>query len=107
MSEILAKFSLRAAKFHGQVWMCLVAIWLIVVCCMIASINSQPFSGRQRKFWILTVCLLPIAGALAYLPFSCRWDEVWQLFFFRRHHKDVEDQKARPKSKELPGGEAL
>ena len=87
MSEIFSRFSLHAAKFHGQVWICLGAIWLVVLFCTIASIHAQPFSSRQRKFWILVVCLAPVAGALAYLPFSCRWDYLAQLFFIRLQGK--------------------
>lgn len=87
MNEIFGRFSLNAAKFHGQVWLCLGAIWLIVLFCTIASIQAQPLSARQRKFWILVVCLAPVVGTLAYLPFSCRWDYLAQLFFIRLQGK--------------------
>ena len=49
---------------------CLVAIWLVVVGTVVSSILSQPFSAKQRFFWIGMVVCVPIIGVLAYLPFS-------------------------------------
>lgn len=83
MSEILNRFSLNAAKFNVEVWLSLMLIWLLVLACTIASIRVQRFSVRQRRFWILAVCVAPIFGTLAYLPFSCRWEQLAQLFFIR------------------------
>ena len=106
MSEIFSRFSIHAAKFHGQVWLCLAGIWLIVLFCTIASINGQPFSPRQRKLWMLVVCLFPVAGALAYLPFSFRWDEFSQLFLLRSKPRDSTERKgnAKPRPNRLSGG---
>lgn len=106
MSEIFSRFSLHAAKFHGQVWLCLGAIWLIVLFCTIASINGQPFSTRQRKLWTLIVCLVPVAGALAYLPFSCRWEDFSQLFLFRSKRNEPTAGKgdSKPRPKRISGG---
>lgn len=90
MSEIFTRFSLQAAKFNGQVWLCLGLIWLIVLSCAITSIREQTFSIRQRRFWIFAVIFLPIFGLLAYLPFSFRREQLAQLFFIR-------SQRDRPK----------
>jgi hypothetical protein len=60
-----------------------------VVWACINSILSQPFSSRQRTFWIVVVIALPLVGALAYLPYSTRKDEFLIL-----------PKKSRPK----PGG---
>ena len=91
MSEILNRFSFHAAKFNGQVWTCLGLIWLLVLACTLTSIYAQPFSARQRKFWIVTVIFVPLLGVLAYLPSSFRREHLAQLFFMRsqrdRHHK--------------------
>lgn len=105
MSEILNRFSLHAAKFHGQVWVCLATIWLIVLFCTISSILAQPISARQKKFWILTVCLAPVLGTLAYLPFACRWDYLAHLFFFRMNGKqktNSESKTGRFDGKQVP-----
>ena len=83
MSDIFSRFSLHAAKFNGQVWLCLAVIWLIVLGSAITSIYAQPFSARQQKFWILAVVFLPLLGVLAYLPFSFRREQLAQLFFIR------------------------
>ena len=83
MSDIFSRFSLHAAKFSGQVWLCLAAIWLVVLGCAITSIYAQPFSSRQRKFWLSAVVCIPLLGVLAYLPFSFRREQLAQLFFIR------------------------
>jgi hypothetical protein len=70
MRETLNRFSLDAVKFNDQMLVCLVAIWLVVVGTAVSSIYSQPFSKKQRLFWILLIICLPIVGVLIYLPFS-------------------------------------
>jgi hypothetical protein len=70
MKESLNRFSLDAVKFNEQMFICLLAIWLVVVGTAISSIYSQPFSKKQRLFWILLVVCLPVLGLLIYLPFS-------------------------------------
>ncbi len=102
MSEIFSRFSFHAGKFHGQVWICLAGIWLVVLLCTLASINSQPFSARQRRFWILAVCLFPLVGLLAYLPFSCRWEQLAQLLFIRLQGSHGKTRGAN--AKQLSGG---
>ena len=94
MKQLFNRFEFSAAKFSGLVWLCLGIIWLLVLWCTIASIRSKPFSARQRKFWILTVCLAPVVGTLAYLPFSCRWDYLAQLFFIRVQRKPKKNSDA-------------
>jgi hypothetical protein len=89
MSEILNRFSLHAAKFGTQVWLCLAVIWLVVLGCTITSILAQSFSPRQQRFWMAVVIGIPLFGVLAYLPFSFRREQLAQLFFIR--------QKDRPK----------
>lgn len=70
MRESLNRFSLEAVKFNDQMFICLVAIWLVVIGTAISSIYSQPFSKKQRLFWIFVVICLPVVGVLVYLPFS-------------------------------------
>jgi hypothetical protein len=84
MSEIFSRFSLHAAKFSGQVWVCLAVIWLVVLGCSLASIRAQAFSVRQQRFWQLVVICVPVFGVLAYLPFSFRREQLLQLFFIRQ-----------------------
>lgn len=70
MRESFNRFSLDAVKFNSQMLICLVAIWLVVTGTAISSIYSQPFSKKQRLFWVLLVIFLPVVGLLIYLPFS-------------------------------------
>ena len=102
MSDIFSRFSLHAAKFNGQVWLCLAVIWLVVVGCAITSIHAQPFSARQRKFWISSVVFIPLLGVLAYLPFSFRREQLAQLFFIRLQRD--RNSKHAPKPERLAGG---
>jgi hypothetical protein len=70
MRESLNRFSLDAVKFNDQMLICLIAIWLVIIGTAISSIYSQPFSKKQRFFWVLVITCLPIFGILIYLPFS-------------------------------------
>lgn len=70
MRESLNRFSLEAVKFNDQMLLSLIAIWLVVIGTAISSIYSQPFSKKQRLFWVLVVICLPVIGVLIYLPFS-------------------------------------
>jgi uncharacterized membrane protein YhaH (DUF805 family) len=85
MSEILNRFSLEAAKFNGQVFLCLFLIWIALVACAIISINSQKFSDRQHRSWILVIVFVPLFGLLAYLPFSIRREDLPQVFLMKIH----------------------
>jgi fatty acid desaturase len=86
MSNLLNKFSLSAIKFNGTIAACIVVLWLVVVGTAISSIFSQPFSKKQRTFWILMVVFLPVLGLLLYLPFSVKHDE-YPLLFNWKHKK--------------------
>ena len=70
MSEILSRFSFSAAKFNSQVLAALILVWLVVLLTALSSIFAQPFTTKQRIFWILLVVFLPVLGLLIYLPFS-------------------------------------
>ena len=59
-----------AVKWNGQMFLCLILIWLVVIATAISSIMSQPFAKKQRTFWIVLIIVVPIFGLLAYLPFS-------------------------------------
>lgn len=83
MSEILNRFSLEAAKFNGQVFFSLLLVWVAIVYCAVASINSHGFSERQRRFWIWTIIAIPLLGLLAYLPFSIRREDLPQVFMMK------------------------
>lgn len=80
MSELLSKFSFKYYKAGADIYLLCVLLWLIVVGCAISSVLAQPFSGRQRFFWILLIVALPGIGILAYLPFSIRKEDLPQLF---------------------------
>ena len=97
MSELLNRFSLEAAKFNGQVFICLLLIWAAMVYCAIGSINSQAFSERQRRAWLFVVIGIPLLGMLAYLPFSVRREDLPQIFLLKLH-KDrlASKEKMRP-----------
>ena len=83
MSELLTRFSLEAAKFNGQVFLCLLMIWAAMVYCAVISINSQAFSERQRRTWLAVVIGIPLLGMLAYLPFSLRREDLPQIFLLK------------------------
>jgi hypothetical protein len=80
MTEFLDRFSFDAPKMNAQILACLVLVWLLVLVCGILSINSQPFSSRQRWFWILVIVCLPCVGLLCYLPFSLNKDRLSKLY---------------------------
>jgi len=80
MSELIYRFSFDAAKFNKQAYFCVVVIWLTVLICAVLSIWGQPFSRKQRTFWILVVVGLPLFGLLSYLPFSIRKEDYPGLF---------------------------
>ncbi len=97
MTQILYKFTLQAAKFNAPVLICIGLVWLIVVGCAITSILSQPFTERQRTFWIAVVTFVPVVGLLAYLPFSFRKEDLPQLFLVKRdRHKSGESERQLP-----------
>jgi len=64
--------------------LCLIALWLVITACTISSIISQPFSRKQRFFWITLVVVLPIVGILAYLPFSFNKEEIPDIFLMKQ-----------------------
>ena len=102
MTDIFSRFSLHAAKFNGQVWLCLAVIWAVVLACAVTSIYAQPFSARQQRFWISMVVFIPLLGVLAYLPFSFRREQLAQLFFLRSQR----DRQNKPTARAtiVPGG---
>jgi hypothetical protein len=79
MRQLLSRFSLEAAKFNWQVFLCLLVIWAVLVCCAVISINSQGFSQAQRRVWLWVVTCVPLFGLLVYLPFSIRRDDLPQI----------------------------
>lgn len=88
MQTLLHKFSLQSAQFTSEVTAATLIIWLMVLACVVTSILAQPFTDRQRRFWIALVVLVPIVGLLAYLPFSFRREDLPQLFLMKREkHK--------------------
>ena len=64
--------------------MVLLVIWLIISGCAISSILNQPFTKKQRFFWILFVLGAPLIGILAYLPFSFNKEEVPDIFLMKQ-----------------------
>src|SRR4051812_18401003 len=100
MSQILNRFSLEAAKFNGQIFGCLLIIWIAMVVCAIVSINSQHFSERRRWMWIWIVTGIPLFGLLAYLPFSVRREDLPHLFLMaiqkEQRAKKIKKVAAKP-----------
>ena len=103
MSELLNRFSFQASKFNAQLAACFSFLWLVVLWCVIASILAQPFSPRQRLFWIAVVVCLPLLGVLAYLPFSFKREDLPQ-FFVMKTQKDRQKKASRKGGKLPPAG---
>jgi lysylphosphatidylglycerol synthetase-like protein (DUF2156 family) len=102
MSEFLHRFSLHSAKFNTQVVLFALLIWLVVVACAVTSILGQPFSKRQRLFWLAVVIFLPLVGVLAYLPFSFRREELPHAFLMKKDRP--KQQRGERKNPSLPPG---
>jgi hypothetical protein len=103
MSELLNRFSFQASKFNAQIAACFLFLWLVVLWCVIASILAQPFSPRQRLFWIAIVVFLPLFGVLAYLPFSFKREDLPQ-FFVMKTQKDRQKRAAKKGANTPPSG---
>jgi len=84
MSEMLNKFSWDAVKWNSQTAACVLFIWFIVLASAISSVISQPFTKKQRTFWVLLILCLPVVGLLAYLPFSLTESRYPLLFNFKK-----------------------
>src|SRR5688500_10684712 len=95
MSELLSRFTFQESKLTTQIWMVAVGIWIAILLCTISSILAQPFTKKQRAFWILLVTFVPILGLLAYLPFSIRRDELPTAFLIRGSAKDRKKGNSR------------
>ena len=88
MSELLSRFTFQESKLTTQIWMVAVGLWITILLCSVSSILAQPFTKKQRAFWILLLIFVPILGLLAYLPFSIRRDELPTAFLIRGSSKD-------------------
>jgi hypothetical protein len=88
MSELLSRFTFQESKLTTQIWVVAAGLWFTILLCTISSILVQPFTKKQRFFWIALVTLVPIFGLLAYLPFSIRRDELPTAFLIRGTAKD-------------------
>jgi hypothetical protein len=95
MTQLLHKFSLESAKFNGQVLGFVLLIWLAVMICALTSIRSQPFTARQRRFWMVIVFFIPILGLLAYLPFSFRREDLPHMFLLKHDRQKREAALAK------------
>jgi hypothetical protein len=95
MSELLSRFTFQESKLTAQIWMVAGAIWVAILLCTLSSVLAQPFTKRQRAFWILLIIGVPIFGLLAYLPFSIRRDELPTAFLIRGSAKDRKKHNAR------------
>jgi hypothetical protein len=84
MSDLLNRFSLDAVKWNSQIAACLLLIWVVVLASAISSVASQPFTKKQRLFWILLILGLPVLGLLVYLPFSVAENKYPLLFSFKK-----------------------
>jgi hypothetical protein len=95
MSELLSRFTFQESKLTTQIWMVAAGLWITILLCTISSILTQPFTKKQRLFWILLVLFVPIFGLLAYLPFSIRRDELPTAFLIRGSASDRKKSNAR------------
>jgi len=84
MGEILNRFSVDAMKMNSQIIACMAIIWFLVWLCTLSSINKQPFTSKQRIFWLIVVTALPLVGVLLYLPFSFRIESYPSLALLRK-----------------------
>lgn len=84
MSELLNKFSWDAVKWNGQIAACIIFIWVVVLATAISSVMSQPFTSKQRFFWIVLLIFFPVVGLLAYLPFSLTESRYPLMFSFKK-----------------------
>jgi uncharacterized membrane protein YhaH (DUF805 family) len=87
MQKLIYAFDYSSIKFNTQILLCLIGIWVVIVGCVISSINARPFSDKERRFWILLVTFVPVIGTLAYLPFSFHHDEL-PPFLMPRHRQN-------------------
>lgn len=84
MGDILGRFNLDEPKFNLQILACMGIIWLAILLCSLASINSQNWTRRQRIFWIVIVTGIPFLGVLMYLPFSFRIENYPHLKLLKK-----------------------
>ena len=84
MSELIYRFSVDAVKLNKQVLLCSIVIWIAVVSCAVSSILNQPFSRKERMFWVLVILGLPLVGLLSYLPFSIQKENYPGLFNIKK-----------------------
>ena len=83
IEKITSRFSLQSMRIDSVVITCLFGIWLVIIACVISSILKQPFTKKQRFFWILFNLAVPIVGILAYLPYSFNKEEVPDIFLMK------------------------
>jgi hypothetical protein len=81
----------------------MIAIWLVLLGCVISSINSRPFTEKERRFWIMLVALVPVFGVLAYIPFSFRIEDLPPFLMPRRHEKRRRRRRTSRPMIEAPG----
>lgn len=87
MTEFFNNFSIDAAKLGLQVYLCAIVIFIALIYCTVWSINQQPFNRRERLFWMLVVCLLPLIGVLLYLPKAWYNAATGALSFWKKPKK--------------------
>ncbi|RYD71969.1 MAG: hypothetical protein EOP84_23980 [Verrucomicrobiaceae bacterium] len=104
MSELLERFSFQYAKFNFQVGLCLVIVWLAVLTCAVSSILAQPFTRKQRIFWLLMVLLLPGLGLLAYLPFSFNKEQLPDFLLLK--NQSERSKRSQRQARSLPAPRA-
>ena len=103
MTEIFTRFSFQGARISSEIVVCAVLIWLFVLWCAATSIWSQPFSQRQRYFWLAVIVCLPLVGLLAYLPFSFSREDLPHAFLMK--HKGP-DRPKKPRASSAGGSRA-
>jgi len=82
MKDLLQRFSLESVKINSQTIAIAVLLYLVLVGCVLWSIQVQPFNKKERFSWMVIVILLGPFGILGYLPVAWRNAATGSLSFW-------------------------
>ncbi|NBR86021.1 MAG: hypothetical protein EB141_14120 [Verrucomicrobia bacterium] len=84
MKDILQRFSVDSAKLTGQIYSIAVLLYLIMLGCVIWSINQQPFDRKRRSLWTMLVIMFGPFAILPYLAIAWKNAATGSLSFWRK-----------------------